>query len=635
MADRKGEVSVLIKARDLASSVIGRFRRTLNGVTRVAKDVTRAIVGWTVAMAAAVIGLEKLTERGSKILAVKRTFAKLTDGETEALERLREASSDTIADFDLMALHNQALALGSAKTTAEFAEQIRVTRILGRAQGLEATEALEKFTVGMARMSKLRLDDLGITLTQTEADERYAAQLGRSSASLTENEKKIAFRNEAMRQANLLVEQLSAGEDAGAEAADRFGIAMANLRDKLATTAAESPTVTAFFDQLTGIASNLIDVIGGEADTLVDGMKAVGRIMGDAMSVGINEGLAAGFEKAGVFGALQRRFFESNAETARINLQANLDALDSIAAAARAEALARRATQDRLNREAGITPPGEGGGGPPPAPTITGAAGVFPGFTGTNEQLLALMDRIRETREGLRTAQLDRALATTEESAAKATEEVNKLQASLTSLEAKFQEFGIDPLAPLIGALQGPLPGAAVAPGRVPTLGAERVSLSRTGERLFEEQAEKRQKRLQEAEADINRAHAITAAAIGGTAQAVIAGSQSIASSITSMLTQILQASTMNPLTGAIIGSVGGLLGSFFRRRESKPTPVRVEDYGTRAVDQMRDIGGGPERVITIIEKGGVEIERIERELDDRQARDETIRFGAVSGMGS
>ncbi len=179
---RGNVVEVIIKAKDIASSVVGRFRRTLRGITRTAKDVARGIAALTAATAALVLGLTKVGERGSKVIAVKRTFAKITGDEVAALRRLREASRNTIEDFQLMALLNQALALGSAKTTEEFARQVNISRILGRAQGIEATEALQKLTVGLARMSRLRLDDLGIVLNQAEADERYGPAILGTSA---------------------------------------------------------------------------------------------------------------------------------------------------------------------------------------------------------------------------------------------------------------------------------------------------------------------------------------------------------------------------------------------------------------------------------------------------------------------
>jgi hypothetical protein len=636
MADRGGVVNVIIKARDVASSVVGRFRRNLAGISRTAKDVAKGIVTWTAALVAATFALEKLAERGSKIIAVKRTFAKVTEDEAEALERLREASAGTIDDFALMSLHNQALALGSAKTTEEFAKQIEITRTLGRAQGIEATEALQKFTVGMARLSKLRLDDLGITLTQAEADQRYAELIGKSAAALTESEKKIAFRNEAMRQAEILVERLGTGELKGAEAADRFGTSLRNLRDRLAEVAAESPIVAGFFDQLTGIASDIIDLIGGEAETLIGGMGQLGRLMGDALAGGINQALAiAAMTLPGQLSAISA-FFQANADLSLENIEASRQALANFAEAARIEAQARRDARKPAGGGAGG---GVGGGG---AGDVTG--GIFSGFAGTDRELRELLRRLTETRNALREATLDASLATTEEAAKKAKEEVMELEMALASLEMLAARFGGE------GVISGRvmrLPGIigdprALENERVARLQAFRgreVTLSRESQSSLIRQREKtresveaNQEEMEKAARGMERAQAVTVSAMFGIAQAAIAGTDQVARSVVSMITQILQATTESSVLGAFIGGIGGLVGLAFGGGES--VPVRVDDYGSRALDQMREVGG-PLRITTIIEQDGVEVERIERELINRSARDETVRFGATIGMGS
>ncbi len=700
MAERGGVVKVIIKARDLASSVVGRFRRNLASISRTARDVTRAVVMWTVAMAAAVIGLEKLAERGSKVLAVKRTFAKLTGDEVKGLNELSTAAKGTIADFTLMSLHNQALALGSAKTTEKFAEQIRITRILARAQGLTATEGLEKFTVGMARLSRLRLDDLGITLKQEEANDRYGASIGKSGDALDEEEKKIAFRTEAMRQALLLVEQLSTGEDAGAEAADRFGVAIKNLGDRFATLAAQSPMVAAFFDSLTSITSDLIDVVGGDTDTLVQGMKAIGRIMGDALSVGVNEGLAA----ASFLGPLSS-IAERSARVARENLEANLVALGSIARAAEAQAAARAlresprgqemlndqrreelallerrqeilqeaiqqspeiaanramlaATERRVedlraeiaNADRTIAAARAAmSGGKKDEETKPGFL-IGAGLEGTNAQLSELLDRLRSTRTELRAAEFEAFLAPTEEAAKKATEEVTKLGVALAGLEALADRFGGESL---LGTMFAPIPGAPDPTqvgrgfGQLPSQTefqreqarkqrllpfGDRLSLSPGGRRQFLKGLGE-DDRLKEAGERMKAAQAVTVSAMFGMAEAAVAGSGQVASSVIGMITQILQSATGGGVLGAFIGGFGGLLSATLRGND--PVPVKVDDYGSSALSKMREVGRGPLRITTIIEQGGVEIERIEREFLDRQARDENIRFGATIGMGS
>ena len=637
MPERGGVVSVIIKARDLASSVVGRFRRNLASISRTARDVTRAVVAWTVAIVAATVGLQKLAERGSKIIAVKRAFLKLTREETDALQGLREAARGTIADFDLMSLHNQALALGSAKTSAEFAKQIEITRILGRAQGIEATEALQKFTVGMARLSRLRLDDLGITLKQVEADERYAAQIGKSAGDLDENEKKIAFRTEAMRQAEILVERLSTGELRGAEASNRFGIAMKNLGDRLAVVAAEAPLVTAFFDRLTTIATDIVDIIGGDTSLLIDGMKTIGRLMGDAMAVGINEALAAMYGGGGPGDRLMRFLFKGNADIARENLAANQEALASIARAARAQAEARRRAGQPPGR-----PGGGGGGGGGGGLGGEGDLGLFGDFSGTRRELRALLESFEETRVALREARLEATIAPTEKAAEKAREEVEKLEEAFRSLKRMVDELGGEGvlaglgLVPGFGGLAG-LPPGGISRARLPHRPSLRVPLELSAgaqaQMLTPEQAREREREMLRAQEGMKTAQAVTVSAMFGMAQAAVAGSEQVAASVISMITQILRSVSGGGIFGAIIGGVGGLIGAAFGRRDA--VPVRVDDYGSRAIEQMRDVGGGPTRIITIIEQGGVEIERIERELLDRQSRDETVRFGATIGMGS
>lgn len=293
----KPEVSVVIRAKDLASTVIGRFRRRLRGIVQTAKDVARGIAAVTAGTAALVVGLTKISERGSKVIAVQRAFARMADNQTASLERLRKASAGTIADFDLMAFHNQALALGAARTTDEFADMIEMSRALGRAQGIEATEALSKFTVGLARQSKLRLDDLGIIIDVEKANEQYAATLGISADKLTDQQKKQAFVNEALRQGRDLMERMGDTTLQATDAANRASTMFANLRDRIAEVTAQSPMVATFFDGMSGLLADIIDLVSDDRETLVDGMKALGGLAGSAFAGALLKAVGAAFSK--------------------------------------------------------------------------------------------------------------------------------------------------------------------------------------------------------------------------------------------------------------------------------------------------------------------------------------------------
>jgi hypothetical protein len=59
-----------------------------------------------------------------------------------------------------------------------------------------------------------------------------------------------------------------------------------------------------------------------------------------------------------------------------------------------------------------------------------------------------------------------------------------------------------------------------------------------------------------------------------------------------------------------------------------------VDDYGSAAERKMREADKRPVRITNVIESGGRPIGEIEREMMDRQDRDEVVRFPRGSGLG-
>lgn len=454
---RKPEISVVIRARDLTARVFRSFRARITSVVNVAKTVARSMVAMGAAIGGVIFGLQRLGKRGAEVIGVQRTFIKLTNDQAGALEGLREAAAGTISDMELMTSHNQALALGAAKTTEEFGSMIRSARLLGRAQGIDAAQALEKFTVGLARQSRLRLDDLGIQITQAEANERYAASLGRTADSLDEAERSEAFRVVALQKAEELVGRLTAGGLEGAAAADRMAAAWKNLRDRLATVVAESPLIAEWFDQITSLVGDTVAIMAGDADTFKDGMRALGGIAGNAFSVAYLEAVAkifAGIDKAifailpGDLGDEWITVFGSIGEGLRGYADEARDAAgawrEALAAAGRAAEA--RAKQLRMEREAARRKAREAAGLPPEEPETkkTEPAPFVPvgDIRGTDTELRALLARIREIRRELADARDVVLFASTEDDAEKAEQRVNALEGQLASLVRAADRFG-------------------------------------------------------------------------------------------------------------------------------------------------------------------------------------------------
>ena len=116
------------------------------------------------------------------------------------LNKLRQAVNGTVSDLDLMTEANNALTLGVADNVDQLAELFDSAQRVGKVLGLDTTQAVNSLVTGMGRQSKLMLDNLGIIVNVEKAYERYAEDMKIVGRELDDNEKKLAFNNETMRQ---------------------------------------------------------------------------------------------------------------------------------------------------------------------------------------------------------------------------------------------------------------------------------------------------------------------------------------------------------------------------------------------------------------------------------------------------
>lgn len=623
----KNVVELIIRAKDLASGVIKNFEKNFRSGVRLAKDVSRDLLAIGAATAGVVLGLQRMAKGGAEVIGVKRAFARITDDEVAALKRLRQAAGGTISDLNLMAFHNQALSLGAAKSTEEFARQVSQAKALARALKIDVTEALEKYTVGLSRQSKLRLDDLGIVIDVTEAQKRYAQANDLVVGSLNEAQKAEAFRAEAMRKADELVQKLGDSQLRGAEAAERFATWMENAKNRLMEFVANSPRVAAFFDAL---ALNLQELAGEDV-----GLAAIEASVGNVtdLRVLIDRFRDLGDEIERVKAALATAEAMPFANT--VDSQIGIRKLREELARLRGEAeiVGRRLTVVAA------------GGGAPGVDTGDGTGPARgPALGGTRPELQGLLDSIRKAESELTKAQLAEKLAKPGEEAEKATEKVRALADELARLRALAGPFGgaaglilaTTPIGPAPSHLLRPQaiedPAAAFRRRRyslAPDLqeGTERglpfgdsLRMSRRGAEsvLYRE-------RLKEAEEEFGTTAGVVAATMGDIAADVIRGTATVGSAVTSMIGNILQNVTKNPLLGGVFGGVFAIGAALFGRHE-KPRVV-VSDFESAAERKLRDADRRPVRITTIVEQNGVKISEIERELYDRQSRDEVVRF--------
>ena len=164
-------------------------------------------------------------KEASRVESMERAFNTLSGGIEDssfALKQLKEATNNTMSEFDLFRQANNAMILGVTKNSDEMAEMFDIAQRLGRALGRDTASSVESLITGIGRQSRLMLDNIGIIVKSEEAYEAYAKKLGITTKELTDTDKKTAFLEATMESA----------------------------REKVATLGKESLTTQDNFDQL-------------------------------------------------------------------------------------------------------------------------------------------------------------------------------------------------------------------------------------------------------------------------------------------------------------------------------------------------------------------------------------------------
>jgi predicted transcriptional regulator len=218
-------LSLADKAAGLLKSTLGQF--TIAGLATSAIQKLSA-------------GLMDFIDLGIRLPAIEAAFQRLNVGvgqnSTEMLAALTTGTKGMVSDFDLMQSANKAMLLGLPVTTASMGELAKTATVLGRAMGQDATKSLDDLIVALGRSSPMILDNLGLSVKVGEANEIYAAKLGKSADALTDAEKKTAFYNAAMEAARKKTAELGEQTETLGEILDRVWVKSGNVVTETAGT---------------------------------------------------------------------------------------------------------------------------------------------------------------------------------------------------------------------------------------------------------------------------------------------------------------------------------------------------------------------------------------------------------------
>lgn len=252
------------------------------------------------AIAAVAEGLVELTKRGAEVDGVQSAFDNLAGsiGSTRdaMLDAARGATKGLISDFDLMAAGNKALLLGLPVTSQSLGTMGEAAVVLGRAMKQDATKSFDDLITALGRGSPMILDNLGLSVKVSEANETYARSLGKSADSLTDAEKKMAFYNAAMAAAKAKVEEIGGIQLTLADMVTIASTKFQNFTDELGVGINRSPVLRA---GLMSIGSALSDAFGGNqsalVSTLVKGLESFAIFLIDVAKVAVEFGRGVGY----------------------------------------------------------------------------------------------------------------------------------------------------------------------------------------------------------------------------------------------------------------------------------------------------------------------------------------------------
>jgi len=220
--------------------------------------------------------LDEVMDRGGKYTA-------LLDSQSISIAAARDATAGLVDDYTLLASANRAAALGLGLTEKQFADLAGAATIMSKKLGTDAADAVNDLITGIGRQSMAILDNLGIIVKAEDANNRYAAQIGKTAAALTDSEKRIAFQEVAIRKLKEATADAAEFTGKAADAWTQLKVAIRNSWDAFTRAISQSSLLASALKTVSEAAQGLGKAISMPAVErarfeLAELRKEVGRL---------------------------------------------------------------------------------------------------------------------------------------------------------------------------------------------------------------------------------------------------------------------------------------------------------------------------------------------------------------------
>ena len=191
----------------------GRMLRGLNSLRRGFRVFTNArfLLGSLAATLGGIQFARLAGEVSNAEISFRSIIRTLGSDPGRALEGFRESLKGTASDLEIFRQVSTAAIFNIAKNANDLQKIFDTARRLGRATGRTTGDAIRDISLGIGRQSRLILDNIGLIVRVQQANEEYAASVGKTVEQLTDLEKQQAFQQAALKAADVAVKRL--GED--------------------------------------------------------------------------------------------------------------------------------------------------------------------------------------------------------------------------------------------------------------------------------------------------------------------------------------------------------------------------------------------------------------------------------------
>lgn len=249
---------LLIRLRSDATEVETGNRKAQQSFTELNQKLELAQKAFS-AIGTAYSAFSTLLDRGQSVSEISAAFDNLSQragaSAESGLQRLNDATSGLISNFDLMRASNEALIAGLSPE--QFQKVAAAADQLGDAVGVSTKQALDDITVAMATgLTKGLERTYGLVIDNKKAQDDFAKSIGTTASALNEYGQRQAARI-AIEKA-LEEQQTHTGKAAQTvgDEIQKLGNIADNVRDSFVKWLNEEPALVTFFQHLTTAAND-------------------------------------------------------------------------------------------------------------------------------------------------------------------------------------------------------------------------------------------------------------------------------------------------------------------------------------------------------------------------------------------